>query len=174
MDWGLVIQSVVSLGIIVQSTFVYKYLKKLNKSVDDMQSYMNSIKMGVTFLEQFVQAQDKDPNTESNTEKMVRYIKIAINSLGEFLSLQENEMLGPDEKNKKLKDFMIEQVKETIITYEGEDSELLNEDKILDMVNMLLNFIWPLIKPEASKDNINVEDLDVTEIDLKSLNKNNK
>jgi hypothetical protein len=83
-------------------------------------------------------------------------------------------MLGPDEKNKKLKDFMIEQVKETIITYEGEDSELLNEDKILDMVNMLLNFIWPLIKPEASKDNINVEDLDVTEIDLKSLNKNNK
>jgi len=58
-------------------------------------------------------------------------------------------MLGPDEKNKKLKDFMVDQLKETIKVYEGENSELLDEEKIMNMVNMLLEFVWPLVKPEA-------------------------
>jgi hypothetical protein len=58
-------------------------------------------------------------------------------------------MLGPDEKNRKLKDFMVDKVKETIKVYEGENSELLDEEKIMNMVNMLLEFVWPLVKPEA-------------------------
>jgi hypothetical protein len=48
---------------------------------------MNSIKMGVSFLEQMIKAQDTDPNTESNKEKMVKYVRIAVNSIDEFFKL---------------------------------------------------------------------------------------
>lgn len=174
MDISLLVSVGIQVLVVVQSSYLYKYLKKLNSSVDNMQSYMNSIKMGVSFLEQMIKAQDTDPNTESNKEKMVKYVRIAVNSIDEFFKLQENEMLGPDEKNRKLKDFMVDKVKETIKVYEGENSELLDEEKIMNMVNMLLEFVWPLVKPEAEQKGINTNNLEVTEIDLKSLQNKNK
>lgn len=166
MDIALIVSIVIQVLIVVQSSYLYKYLKKLNGSVDNMQGYMNSIKMGVSFLEQMIQAQDKDPDTESNKEKMVKYVRIAVDSVDEFLKLQESEAYGPEEKNKRLKDFMVDQVRESIKIYEGEDSELLDEDKIVNMVNMLLGFVWPLVKPEAEKKGIDTRGVDVTKVDL--------
>lgn len=174
MDIPLMVSTGVQVLIVVQSSYLYRYLKKLNKSVGNMQAYMNSIKMGVSFLEQMIQAQDTDPNTESNKEKMVKYVRIAVESVDEFFKIQENEMLSPDEKNRKLKDFMVDQLKETIKVYEGENSELLDEEKIMNMVNMLLEFVWPLVKPEAEQKGINTDNLEVTKIDLKSLQNKNK
>lgn len=136
------------IGMQVGLVFMFSLIRKLRKEVKSFKEYMILVNLQYAQQEKIIQATDKDPNTESNTEKIFKYIGKQLETLTDFINTEENEFMSEQEKLQYIQNKIILRVKEVIAEVEGDNSDLLNDQLITDVIGYILKFISPfIIKP---------------------------
>lgn len=136
------------IGMQVGLVFMFSLIRKLRKEVKSFKEYMILVNLQYAQQEKIIQATDKDPNTESNTEKIFKYIGKQLETLTDFINTEENEFMNEQEKLQYIQNKIILRVKEVITEVEGDNSDLLNDQLITDVIGYILKFISPfIIKP---------------------------
>lgn len=140
MDWTLI---AILVGIIVavgQAQWGLSKLKKLTIKVKNLETLMNVTKISYQQFEKLVSFMDKEPEVESGFEKVVRYLGVAIEQFDEQILASIQTYETEEQKKKFLRDFIIKQVRYTIIEIEGNNTELLDEELIISQVDKFLEF----------------------------------
>ena len=136
------------IGMQVGLVFMFSLIRKLRKEVKSFKEYMILVNLQYAQQEKIIQATDKDPNTESNTEKIFKYIGKQLETLTDFINTEENEFMNEQDKLQYIQNKIILRVKEVIAEVEGSNSDLLNDQLITDVIGYILKFISPfIIKP---------------------------
>lgn len=136
------------IGMQVGLVFMFSLIRKLRKEVKSFKEYMILVNLQYAQQEKIIKATDKDPNTESNTEKIFKYIGKQLETLTDFINTEENEFMSEQEKLQYIQNKIILRVKEVIAEVEGDNSDLLNDQLITDVIGYILKFISPfIIKP---------------------------
>ncbi len=140
MDWTLI---AILVGIIVavgQAQWGLSKLKKLTIKVKNLETLMNVTKISYQQFEKLVSFMDKEPEVESGFEKVVRYLGVAIEEFDEQVLASIQTYETEEQKKQFLKEFIIKQVRYTIIEIEGSNTELLDEELIVSQVDKFLDF----------------------------------
>lgn len=140
MDWTLI---AILVGIIVavgQAQWGLSKLKKLTIKVKNLETLMKVTKTSYQQFEKLVSFMDKEPEVESGFEKVVRYLGVAIEQFDEQILASIQTYETEEQKKKFLRDFIIKQVRYTIIEIEGNNTELLDEELIISQVDKFLEF----------------------------------
>ncbi len=147
-DMQSIMYIAIFIGMQVGLVFMFSLIRKLRKEVKSFKEYMILVNLQYAQQEKIIQATDKDPNTESNTEKIFKYIGKQLETLTDFINTEENEFMSEQEKLQYIQNKIILRVKEVIAEVEGDNSDLLNDQLITDVIGYILKFISPfIIKP---------------------------
>lgn len=147
-DMQSIMYIAIFIGMQVGLVFMFSLIRKLRKEVKSFKEYMILVNLQYAQQEKIIQATDKDPNTESNTEKIFKYIGKQLETLTDFINTEENEFMNEQEKLQYIQNKIILRVKEVITEVEGDNSDLLNDQLITDVIGYILKFISPfIIKP---------------------------
>lgn len=147
-DMQSIMYIAIFIGMQVGLVFMFSLIRKLRKEVKSFKEYMILVNLQYAQQEKIIQATDKDPNTESNTEKIFKYIGKQLETLTDFINTEENEFMSEQEKLQYIQNKIILRVKEVIAEVEGDNSDLLNDQLITDIIGYILKFISPfIIKP---------------------------
>lgn len=140
MDWtliGILIGIIVAVG---QVQWGLSKLKTLTIKVKNLETLMKVTKTSYQQFEKLVSFMDKEPEVESGFEKVVRYLGVAIEQFDEQILASIQTYETEEQKKKFLRDFIIKQVRYTIIEIEGNNTELLDEELIISQVDKFLEF----------------------------------
>ena len=147
-DMQSIMYLAIFIGMQVGLVFMFSLIRKLRKEVKSFKEYMILVNLQYAQQEKIIQATDKDPNTESNTEKIFKYIGKQLETLTDFINTEENEFMNEQDKLQYIQNKIILRVKEVIAEVEGSNSDLLNDQLITDVIGYILKFISPfIIKP---------------------------
>ena len=140
MDWtliGILVGIIIAVG---QVQWGLSKLKTLTIKVKNLETLMKVTKTSYQQFEKLVSFMDKEPEVESGFEKVVRYLGVAIEQFDEQILASIQTYETEEQKKKFLRDFIIKQVRYTIIEIEGNNTELLDEELIISQVDKFLEF----------------------------------
>lgn len=140
MDWtliGILIGIIVAVG---QAQWGLSKLTKLTIKVKNLETLMNVTKISYQQFEKLISFMDKEPEVESGFEKVVRYLGVAIEEFNEQVLASIQTYETEEQKKQFLKEFIIKQVRYTIVEIEGSNTELLDEELIVSQVDKFLDF----------------------------------
>ena len=140
MDWtliGILVGIIIAVG---QVQWGLSKLKTLTIKVKNLETLMKVTKTSYQQFEKLVSFMDKEPEVESGFEKVVRYLGVAIEEFDEQVLASIQTYETEEQKKQFLKEFIIKQVRYTIVEIEGSNTELLDEELIVSQVDKFLDF----------------------------------
>lgn len=144
-DLNTIMYLAIFLGLQVGIQFLFVLVRKLRKEVKTFKEMMLLVNLQYQQQDKIIKQTDKDPNSESRTEKIFKYVGKQIETVTDFVNADENEFMSETDKIQYVQTKIIERVKEVIKDAEGENSELINDQLIIDITGYVLKFITPFI-----------------------------
>lgn len=140
MNWLEILVIAILAASAVGAAYGLSKLKKLTTQIKNLETLVKGTKIQYSQFEKLVQFLDKDPETTSTFEKVVKYLGIVIEELNEQVIASIQEYETEEQKVQYLKEFILKNVRKVIIEIEGSNSELLDENTIEQQVSQFLDY----------------------------------
>lgn len=150
-DLNTILYIVLFAGMQIGLVFLFQLIRKLRKEIKTVREYMLLVNLQYQQQDKIIKQSDKDPMTDTNTEKIFKYIGRQLDVVTDFINQEENEFMDESQKLQYIQTKIIEEVKKVIIEVEGSNSELLNEQMIADIISYVLKFLTPFIVKQTVK-----------------------